>query len=275
MIFLLLSTGFFNFIPVYSHADSLPLGNAKAHAEILRELYQVVLLKVPQDRSTFGNWVDSLNQGASIEGVYNGFTHSKEYRDFEKQETTKAKPEAVQIFTEQWFYFQRELKKKSELHSSEALPLREANFSELGKTTSFSNASYSLLSQPGATILSQESVVKRAFSKASIYTLKRVLGDQALLWVAEGRHENATQSAGSKPRFPLNYANWVLDGLRSHIDFGLSLRNRDDADFHAQWAARELKSKSGLLEWEVLNRIHRLINAKQWVAQAATQGATP
>lgn len=231
--------------------------NTKAHSEVLRELYQVVLLKVPQDRAAFGNWVDSLNQGASIEGVYNGFTHSKEYRDLEKHETNVAKPEAVQIFVDQWFYFQRELSKKSELRATDALPLRELGFSELEKSSPAKSSNPSL-------ILSQENVAKSAFSKASVFTLKRVLGNQALLWVAEGRRE------GENASFPLRYANWVMECVRSKIDFGLLLRNRDDAPFHAQWAARELKSKRGILEWEVLNRIHRMLNSAQ-----AAQKKTP
>lgn len=57
---------------------------AKANSEIFHEMFVVVFMREPKDRSEFGNWVDTLNQGASLEGVYNGLTHSEEYRRLEK-----------------------------------------------------------------------------------------------------------------------------------------------------------------------------------------------
>src|SRR4051794_2753949 len=47
---------------------------SKANSELLHEVYLVVLMQEPADRSAFGGLVDVLNQGASFEGVYNGFT---------------------------------------------------------------------------------------------------------------------------------------------------------------------------------------------------------
>src|SRR5690348_3117978 len=46
---------------------------SKANSELLHEVFTVVFGQEPADKALFGSYVDSLNQGASLEGVYNGF----------------------------------------------------------------------------------------------------------------------------------------------------------------------------------------------------------
>src|SRR4051794_9299896 len=77
--------------------SSLSAKNAKANAEILHEIFQVVFMHEPENHAEFGNWVDTLNQGASLEGVYNGLTHSSSYRQLE-EEKQGASAEAVRVF---------------------------------------------------------------------------------------------------------------------------------------------------------------------------------
>src|SRR5690349_14030883 len=45
--------------------SSSAANRAKANAEIMKEMFQIVYLREPKDRGEFGNWVDTLNQGAS------------------------------------------------------------------------------------------------------------------------------------------------------------------------------------------------------------------
>ena len=48
-------------------------------------MFQVVLSIKPDQILDFQGWLNSLNQGASFEGVYNGLTHSDQYRKLETE----------------------------------------------------------------------------------------------------------------------------------------------------------------------------------------------
>ncbi len=74
-----------------------PSERVLAYAEILSEMYEVVLARKMSDRVEFGIWVDTLSQGASFEGIYNSFTHSADYRKME-QETPGANKKTLEIF---------------------------------------------------------------------------------------------------------------------------------------------------------------------------------
>ncbi len=104
---------------------------------------------------------------------------------------------------------------------------------------------------------------KALFSNASIYTLKRVLGDELLKVITAKRAlDNGDEALAAW------YAQWAtrlsqplnepLPGKK--IDLGLSLRSRPDEKFHADWARTSLK-KDDQLVWEALNRVHRILNA--------------
>lgn len=53
---------------------------AKANGEMLQEVYRVVFGTEITDRAEFGALVNALNQGASLEGMYNGFMSGERYR---------------------------------------------------------------------------------------------------------------------------------------------------------------------------------------------------
>src|SRR5689334_5505606 len=56
---------------------------AKANLELLHEMFVVLFNREPQDRGEFGSWADTLNQGASLEGVYHGLIQAEEYKKLE------------------------------------------------------------------------------------------------------------------------------------------------------------------------------------------------
>jgi hypothetical protein len=93
------------------------------------------------------------------------------------------------------------------------------------------------------------------FANSSIFTMKRTLGDEAMHVIAE-------KQAVSTQELAAWYAKWVVRLCNSYrVDFGLSLRNRPDEAFHHDWA---LKANSDQLVWEVLNRVHRLLNTAEF-----------
>jgi hypothetical protein len=94
--------------------SSLAAKKAKANSEILHEMFVVIFMREPKDRSEFGNWVDTLNQGASLEGVYNGLTHSEDYRKLEKT-SSKASEKAVKVFREEITLLEAELPTPTQL----------------------------------------------------------------------------------------------------------------------------------------------------------------
>ncbi len=58
---------------------------ARLHAEILREIIVVLTGAEPADRTAFGSLVDSMNQGASYEGIVNGLILSKDFYLLERE----------------------------------------------------------------------------------------------------------------------------------------------------------------------------------------------
>jgi hypothetical protein len=84
---------------------------------------------------------------------------------------------------------------------------------------------------------------------SSLFTLKRVLGDRVI--------------ADSKKRkddidgLATWYASFASRWAKLGVDFGMEQRNRDDSAFHFKWAK---ENNLGLVQWELLNRVHRVLN---------------
>src|SRR5690606_22891186 len=95
---------------------------SRANAEILREIFTVVYMRPPQDKADFGNWLDTLNQGASLEGIYNGLTHSSGYRRLESS-IRGASPEALKRFGVELARLQAELPEPTRFREDASLPL--------------------------------------------------------------------------------------------------------------------------------------------------------
>jgi hypothetical protein len=239
--------------------EEITAAQSKQNAELLQEVYLVVYAKAPVGQNGFGSLVAALNQGASLEGVYNGIVHSADFRKLESDHPG-ASPLALRFFSEELARAELEMASITDFPSTSAQPLstpvEPLGTEEESSEIDFPGASPSVAKEPSPS----PSVVKpteRAlmlkyysdFSGASFYTLKRVLGDELLRLCAE--------KSGDQKDLAKWYGAWVnrVDGL--HVDFGLALRNNPDPEFHRGWA---MSVSSDRLRWEVLNRIHRVIN---------------
>jgi len=259
----------------------------QAHAELLNELFQVVLLRAPLNEAEFGVFLGTLTQGASLEGVYNGFTHSAIYRSKEMK-YGPASAAALQAFARTMAELQQDLKSPTMVDSSMAKPLPEID--PLSESDSAQGAAPSAatsgasgaagagggvselrfgkpsrpVSAPSPTAkaasdapagpvpATSAAVLMKVFEDASLFTLKRVLGDEVLKVL------NQQQARGG---LALWYGAFAARQAGKGVDFGLALRNKADEAFHAQWAEGVLKaSQQDRLTWEVLNRVHRILN---------------
>ncbi len=267
--------------PVVTAAAGLDASaQSKINAELLQEMYRIVLIREPKDRSEFGSLVDTLNQGASFEGLYNGFTHSADYRQMEHA-NPGASPDALKVFASELAELEAELPEPTEFTEKSALPLAAAvqpgmegggggqpaaaqgpegvSTLEFGKKEEAPPAPVAA-APPAADAMTPaspkpfdkaaaEQRYLQIFIGASIYTMKRVLGDSALR-VMEVKREYTE-------KFALWYGKWVLRICGRNVDFGLGLRNKADEQFHYKWA---LAAAPDRLQWEVLNRLHRVLN---------------
>lgn len=105
-----------------------------------------------------------------------------------------------------------------------------------------------------------ESYAKQHIS-SSLFTLKRELGER-LLGEVEKRKASSEKLASW-------YASIAARWAKMDVSFGMASRNRDDFSFHRDWAK---ENSLGLVQWELLNRAHRILNDRGGVAVAAPSG---
>ncbi len=229
--------------------------NFKVNPEILSEIIQVIYDRQPKDSDQFENWVNALNQGASFEGVYNGLIHSSDYRQLEKVQGS-ASAEALRIFSEELARFEVELPRLTQfdLLTGAALPTSSEVPSEpsleIDRVRESPAPSESLISElKGKQVQELSEQYSNQFVTISLFTLKRVLGDEALRVIDSKLSDRAQLS--------LWYSRWVVRLIQAKVEFGIPLRNNPDEDFHFKWA---ITSSGDSIKWEVLNRIHRLLN---------------
>ena len=220
------------------------------HVQLMTEMAQVVLLKEVRsaaDRQEMSQWVSALNSGASVEGVYNGLTHSDRFRALEKAHP-RASSQALAIFVKELDYLQKQLPEATLFTAESAKPLPLP--APLGKLNA--QQAKKLQFSSARTFRGKEAYTQ-LFAQSSFFTLKRVLGEESLKLL--------TYLKTQPQRLNIWYGGWVkrLNGHYS-IDFGLELRNRKDAAFHQSWAEGVHRD---LLSWELLNRYHRVLNAAQ------------
>jgi hypothetical protein len=231
-------------------AISDPAKTAKANAELLRELLQVVFMREPRDRAEFGNWADTLNQGASLEGVYNGMTHSAEYRKLEAV-NAGASPEALKVFGQELAYLEIELPVPTPFDSRSASPLPVLGDMSSGvsgdqRVIEFQKPA-AVETKPDLALMADK--YSKLFVGASIFTLKRVISDEALKVVGT--------KTEYREKLAIWYSRWAVRLTQRNVDFGVSLRNKADEAFHFKWA---LQNPEDRIKWEILNRLHRLLN---------------
>jgi hypothetical protein len=235
--------------------------DSKANGELLHEVLKVVYMREPEDRAEFGNLLDSMSQGASLEGLYNGFTHSTGYRKLEMA-NSGASTEALKVFGRELAVFELELPTPVEFSASATQPLAmpvEPGVEPAAPPTpdgkpqadGVNVIEYGKPVNPGAKVDLKTLAEKYSsqFVGASIFTLKRILGDEALKVVELKRQY--------PEKFAHWYADWVSHMAELGVDFGVSQRNKADVAFHYKWA---LTAPLDRVNWEVLNRVHRALN---------------
>jgi len=241
-------------------SSATTVSNAKANSEILHEMLQVVFMREPKNRAEFGNWADTLNQGASLEGVYNGLTHSAEYRKLEVA-NAGASPKALNVFVQELAILELELPEITEFDATSAAPLPILGNAEVTNPTEViefkkrrnSNTPDSARNSQKPSSLFLAEKYAKVFVGASIFTLKRVISDEALKVI--------DSKSQYRQKFAFWYSKWVVHMTQRNVDFGIPLRNKPDEAFHFKWAMQSAtQSSDDRIKWEVLNRLHRVLN---------------
>ena len=227
---------------------------AKENSEILAEMFNVVFdQKDSETKADFGNLVLTLNQGASLEGIYRGIVAGSKYRALESKSqaasTTELKAFAIEMSELQ------DTMKNPSVFDSDA-----KNAPSIQYPTESDAASAPVIHAPDMRDGSQAVTEKKdktvvrdelleTFLGASTYTLKRVIGDEAL--------KKFDEMKGDRGEMAKWYADFVIRMAQSKVDFGLKLRSDPDFDFHFKFAQKMAVDRT---KWEVLNRYHRYLN---------------
>lgn len=230
-------------------SESVTARQVRANAELLQEMLSVVTLKAPVDASRFGNIVDTMNQGASLEGIYNGLVHSADYRG-QEEGYFGSSAEALDAFAVQLAYVEAAFPKPREFDGSATHPLAMIDPTDLSPSQSLEPV-MRLPAESAKDVKALAIAYRKHFAGASVYILKRVLADEALRLIA------LKQTEGPKALQEW-YGEFVERAAELKVDFGLPLRSRADRAWHVKWAETAGMDR---LEWEVLNRLHRIVNA--------------
>lgn len=197
-----------------------PKERRQIRKQFLSEIYQHVFARKFRDREAFIRWMNVLEQGASVEGVYRGLVLSREYAQMERGRTT---PEALELFASEMalLALYRDNKGVEYIQSDQGKRKRE----ELKRA------------------------LQARFESRSLFTLKRILGEEVLEYMDILKENRQTLSKW--------YADTTVRWNSQGVDFGLKQRNSKDGEYHQQWA---LGNSIGRIQWEVLNRLHRMMN---------------
>lgn len=204
---------------------------SKENAEILAEMIRVVFLREPRDPESFQAYHSSLNQGASLEGILNGLTHSSGYRELEES-SPAANPLAKAFFVDELLRIQSGMEKPVPISFKSGKPLQKSGIDGARDAPAVqkpNKKNYDLW-----------------FSDSSLPTLKRVLCEAVLQKI---------ESAG--PVLGDWYGETAARLAGAGVDFGLSQRNLADAAFHKKWS--ELHARDRMV-WEIVNRYLRILN---------------
>ena len=231
------------------------------NAQILQEMIRVTWLRDPPSQAEFVAWVQALDEGASLEGVYNGLVHSAYYRKLEQLDE-KPKPALQKRF----------LMEMIELVRSTGLTFSWQQFDRepQGEFVGISNSTETTPSaQPLENVVSlsksdfenkeAQAAFVKFFEATGFHVMKRTLAKTALTAIDE------LQKQGKLAEW---YAAWSAQQAASPVDFGIAERKNALVEFHLKWAKARLQSKNlerGLdqIRWEVLNRLHRVLNQEQ------------
>jgi simple sugar transport system permease protein len=225
---------------------------SRANAELLAEMSRVVFNREPQSLERFAAFHASLDQGASLEGVLNGWLHSSVYRDLER-DSPVASPAARTFFVDELFRIQSEIAARGN-PGFRPVPISRTSGKPLA-TIDFPTGSANDRAKAEAAsefdAAKSRAFYNEVFATSSLPVLKRVLYEALLARI--------DADSASDRRAPLAawYADLSVRLAGAGVDFGLPLRNRADAPFHREWAAQATTDR---ILWEATNRFFRILN---------------
>jgi hypothetical protein len=222
---------------------------AKANSELLGEMVRVVFNQEKvEDQVDFAGLVQSLNQGASLEGVYRGLVMGARYRGLESK-SQGASPAEVKVFAVEMSELQMIMRNPTRFTmDSKKVPEIEYPDEEGGsfRPSASSGAEEVEVKREKGAI--QQDLIRK-FVGASLFTLKRTLGEEALRKFDESKEDPAGIAQW--------YAALAVRLVQQGVDGGLQLRNSADFRLHSEFAGRMSQDR---VRWEVLNRYHRYLN---------------
>jgi hypothetical protein len=221
---------------------------AKENSELLAEIYRVTFNQDQvEEKTDFPGLHNSLNQGASLEGIYRGIVSGSRYRALESK-SQAAGPSELKVFAEEMAELQAVMRDPTEFSPVDAKKAPEIDFPDGTVPVGVTPRSQVVRKKVEKAERVQE--ILRIFIGASLFTLKRTLCEEALRKFDEDKDD-----PGSLAQW---YARTVVRLANTKVDFGLELRNRPDFDFHFKFAQRMARDR---VKWEALNRYHRTLNA--------------
>jgi hypothetical protein len=243
--------------PSPSPAQNAEASAVKANAELLAEMYQVTFnQKEIEDQAQFSSLVSSLNQGASLEGIYRGLVMGSRYRVLESK-AKAASPDAIKVFAVEMSELQSAMKNPTHFNKDTAKQFPSIDFPEgADDSTPDSYTFGETKDENGAEVKKDKTQVAEEllqnFIGATPFTLKRVLAEEVMKKIDEMKDSPADLAQW--------YAGLVVHLSSANTDFGLPQRNSSDFDFHSRFARTMSVDR---VKWEVLNRYHRIINRIQ------------
>jgi hypothetical protein len=211
----------------------------------LAELHSTLILNNPIEKQAYAIYLDLIGQGASIIGIYNGWMHSSWYTQLEEK-TPVASEKSREVFLEELFELQTLRGSLKVFDVGAGKPLAKIEF-PTGEADLTDRDSSSPKLKDKNTWLNYHRLI---FEGSNIYIFKRVLGEETI--------DLVHFQIQNRKQFSIWYTNWVLRTLKKGISFGLEQRNRQDINFHKNWANF---SDEELVTTEVINRLNRLLNA--------------
>jgi hypothetical protein len=233
--------------PVPAPVEIRIMDPSKGRREILAEMFRVVFdTREVADDEFFEGLLSSLHQGASIEGVYRGLIRGQRYRSLEIG-SMGADPSQVRFFASEISLLQDSMREPTRFDTKESRGVPTIEYPEEDSSIGSSPAQ-----EPKPRLKKEdlEKALLQDFAGSSHYTLKRILGDEALRKIEELK--------GSRADLSRWYASTVLRLQKTGVDFGIPLRNSGDFGMHLRFAENMPLDR---VIWEVLNRYHRCINA--------------
>ena len=225
---------------------------AKENSELLAEMIEVVFNETEiSNKVNFGELANSLNQGASLEGVYHGLVMGSRYRSLESK-SQAASTTLLKAFAVEMAELQDTMKNPTEFLKEEAKKAPSIEFpdgnSAAGDIPTAAPRSQEVKAKKPKAQIGEEML--ETFIGASSFTLKRVLCDEALKKIDEVK--------GSPGELSQWYASFVLRMIKTQVNFGLDQRSNSNFDFHFKFAEHMALDR---VKWEVLNRYQRYLNS--------------